>query len=64
MHSQVDALNHRSLANFKDVWSCARVTRVEDGHVMFVVSDVMINDAITSMNPLEVAVAFPLDRLF
>ena len=64
MHSQVDALNHRSLANFKDVRSCAMVTGVENGHVMFVVSDVMIDDAITSMNPLQVAVTFLLDRLF
>ena len=40
------------------------VTGVENGHVMFVVSDVMIDDAITSMNPLKVAVTFLLDRLF
>lgn len=62
MHAQVNPGNHRFLAHFKYVRRRALITRVEDGHVVLVVTDIMINDAIARVDALAVAIALFLNR--
>ena len=64
MHPQINARNHRSLPHLENVGGGSPVTRIEDGHVMFVVADVVIDDAVAGVNALSVAVALLLDDLF
>ena len=64
VEAEVDALNDGPLAHLEDVRVGSLVARVEDGHVVFVVADVVIDDAIGGVDAFTITVARFLNRFF
>ena len=64
VEAEVDALNDGPLAHLEDVRVGSLKARVEDGHVVLVVADVVIDDAIAGVDAFTIAVARFLDRFF